>query len=96
MGNALDVNEGNTDERPVHTVTISAFYMDRYEVTKALWDEVRAWAAGRGYTDLPAGGGKGFRHPVQEVSWYDAVKWANARSQRDGRTPVYGNWTYFT
>ena len=87
MGDAF--NEGNADELPVHTVTVSAFYMDRYEVSKALWDEVRTWAAGQGYTDLPVGGGKGPSHPVQEVNWYDAVKWANARSERDGRTPVY-------
>lgn len=40
MGDAF--GEGDSDERPVHTVHVSAFYMDRYEVTKALWDEVAA------------------------------------------------------
>ncbi len=89
MGDAF--TEGGTDERPVHTVTVSAFYMDQYEVTKGLWDEVRIWAddEGLGYTDLPEGGGKGPSHPVHSVNWYDAVKWANARSERDGLTPVY-------
>ncbi len=65
------------------------FYMDRYEVTKTLWDEVRTWASSNGYTDLPAGGGKAANHPVNEVSWYDCVKWCNARSQEAGLTPVY-------
>ena len=23
------------------------------------------------------------------VTWYDAVKWSNARSEKEGRTPVY-------
>lgn len=92
MGDAF--SEGNSSELPVHTVTVSAFYMDQYPVTKALWDEVRDWAEERstgilGYTDLPEGGGKGVSHPVQTVDWYDCVKWANARSERDGLTPVY-------
>ncbi len=29
---------------PVHSVHVSGFYMDKYEVTKALWDEVHRWA----------------------------------------------------
>jgi len=32
--------EGGSDELPVHSVYVSGFYMDKYEVTKALWDEV--------------------------------------------------------
>ena len=28
-------------------------------------------------------------HPVHSISWYDAVKWANARSEKDGFTPCY-------
>jgi formylglycine-generating enzyme required for sulfatase activity len=30
MGDSF--NEGSSDERPVHTVFVSAFYMDQYEV----------------------------------------------------------------
>lgn len=28
-------------------------------------------------------------HPVTEITWYDAVKWCNAYSEMEGRTPVY-------
>jgi formylglycine-generating enzyme len=81
---------GDTDiNAPPVTVTVSAFFMGKYEVTKALWDEVRTWGAANGYTDLRAGGGKASNHPVQTISWFDAVKWCNARSQREGLTPVY-------
>ena len=73
----------------VHTVTLSAFYLDRYEVTKALWDEVYTWATANGYTFDNAGAGTTTTHPVQTVSWYDVVKWLNARSAKEGRTPVY-------
>jgi formylglycine-generating enzyme required for sulfatase activity len=81
---------GDTDSNaPPVTVTVSAFFMGKYEVTKALWDEVRTWGAANGYTDLAEGGGKASNHPVQEIRWFDMVKWCNARSQRDGLTPVY-------
>jgi formylglycine-generating enzyme required for sulfatase activity len=33
--------------------------------------------------------GKASSHPVQTVSWFDVVKWCNARSQKEGRTPAY-------
>jgi formylglycine-generating enzyme required for sulfatase activity/murein DD-endopeptidase MepM/ murein hydrolase activator NlpD len=82
--------EGSASERPVHTVYISAFYMDRREVTKALWDDVATWAASHGY-DISAssGSGKAANHPVQEVTWYECVKWCNARSEKEGLTPCY-------
>ena len=88
MGDAF--NEGDSYERPVHTVYVSAFYMDRYEVTKALWDEVASWAQAHGYDIKPSdGSGKAPNHPVYNVSWYEAVKWCNARSEKEGRTPAY-------
>jgi VWFA-related protein len=86
MGDAID---GMSEAMPVHTVTVSAFYLDKYEVTKALWDEVYTWATAHGYTFDYAGAGTAANHPVQSVSWYDVVKWLNARSEKEGRTPVY-------
>lgn len=88
MGDSL--GDGYSDERPVHAVTVSAFYMDQYEVTKALWDEVASWAVANGYDLNPENGsGKGPDHPVYYVTWYEAVKWANARSEKEGLTPCY-------
>jgi hypothetical protein len=66
-----------------------AFYMDHTEVTKAAWDAVRAWGLTNGYTDLPEGLAQGPTHPVHDVSWYDSVKWCNARSQKEGKSPAY-------
>ena len=88
MGDSFGV--GYDDELPVHTVTVSAFSMDKYEVTKALWDEVATWAAANGYDIGPADGeSKAADHPVGLVSWYEAAKWANARSEKEGLTPCY-------
>jgi formylglycine-generating enzyme required for sulfatase activity len=67
----------------------AAFYMDTHEVTKVLWDAVKNWSDSNGYSYDNSGSGKGTNHPVQGINWYDCVKWCNARSQRDGLTPVY-------
>ncbi len=88
MGNS-DSHVNKPMESPVHEVAVGALYMDKYEVRKSLWDTVKSWAATRGYTDLAAGVGTDGTHPVQTVSWYDCVKWCNARSEMDGLTPVY-------
>jgi formylglycine-generating enzyme required for sulfatase activity len=81
---------GDTDaDAPPVTVTVSPFYLQQTETTKAQWDEVRTWAVSNGYTDLAAGAGKAANHPVQSVSWWDVVKWCNARSEKEGLTPVY-------
>jgi formylglycine-generating enzyme required for sulfatase activity len=88
MGDSVDGYEV-----PVHTVQVSAFYMAKYEVTKTLWDEVRTWGLAHGYMDLAVGNelfsSKAANHPVNSISWYDTVKWCNARSQKDGLTPCY-------
>jgi formylglycine-generating enzyme required for sulfatase activity len=89
-----DKSDGLTDATP-HAVTLSAFYVAKTETTYADWVEVRTWARdaarGAGVYDFGAtlGAGKGDAHPVQTVSWYDVVKWCNAKSEREGLTPVY-------
>ena len=79
----------NGFEIPVHTVYVSGVYMDQTLVTKELWDTVYAWAVENGYTFDNPGLGKAANHPVHSVSWFDAVKWCNARSQKASLAPVY-------
>jgi formylglycine-generating enzyme required for sulfatase activity len=84
-------SEGDTDERPVHTVWLSAFAIATTEVTWAEWKEVRDWAvqAANGYDLTNVGAGKADSHPVNMVSWWEVVKWLNAKSQKESRTPCY-------
>jgi len=76
-------NEGAPDGRelPTHSVHVSAFYMDQYEVIKSLWDEVYQWAITNGYSfDNPGSWAdgqnysKGLNHPVHLINWYDMAK----------------------
>jgi formylglycine-generating enzyme required for sulfatase activity len=86
MGDSLD---GESDALPTVTVNVSAFYMDTNEVSYSQWQSVYDWATNAGYNFDDPGAGKASNHPVQTVSWYDVVKWSNARSQQAGLTPVY-------
>jgi len=79
-----------------YNLTSAPFFMDKYEVTKALWDEVKDWSNNNGYSfdnnlygEGSHGLGKASNHPVVMVSWYDCVKWCNARSEMEMRIPAY-------
>lgn len=85
-------HDGAPDEQPVHTVRLSGFYIDKYEVTVGQYRQfVRAtgaafpdWAEVTRYAETD-------RHPIVNVSWYDAMayaKWA-------GKTlPTEAQWEY--
>ena len=87
MGDSM--NDGDTGGTPRHYVYVSAFYMDKFEIAGTLWVEVKSWAVANGYDFNNVGSAKGTNHPVQTISWYDMVKWCNARSEMRGRAPVY-------
>ena len=89
--NPLAGHEWHTDcyYPATYSLSLDSFYMDRYEVTKALWDEVKDWDGGNGYAYYNVGEGKAPDHPVHTVNWFDCVKWCNARSEKHGRRPVY-------
>lgn len=72
-----------------YSLSVDSFYMDRTEVKFMRWKFVYEWAVEHGYQFDNTGGGKALDHPVQKVNWYDCVKWCNARSEMDGREPVY-------
>jgi formylglycine-generating enzyme required for sulfatase activity len=82
MGSPANEAGRNNDEAQ-HRVTITrAFFMMTKEVTQAAW----ANAMGKNpssYTKC------GDNCPVEKVSWYDAVAYANALSAKDGFTPCY-------
>ena len=89
MGNSV----GDPDLSPVNpsptNVMVSAFYMDETLVSYGQWQSVFNWATNHGYVFDDTGEGNAADYPVEAVNWYDCVKWCNARSQREGLTPVY-------
>ena len=73
-------NDGDGDEKPVHSVTVSSFYIGKYEVTQKQWKDVM----GKNPSNW-----KGDNLPVENVSWYDVVEFCNKLSEREGLTPCY-------
>jgi len=69
--------DGDGDERPVHSVYLDAFWMDQTEVTLARF---REFMAAESYSANPCGNGDDY--PVTCVSWIDAqayCEWAGRR-----------------
>jgi len=64
--------------------------IDPKEVTNGLWDEVVQWASDNnaGYTGLTLKGGDPDM-PASNITYWQAIKWCNARSEMDGLTPAY-------
>jgi len=85
-------NSGDSDEKPVHTVTVKSFSIGKYEVTQKEWYEVMGTTIRQQQT--AAGGskllyGEGDNYPMYYVSWYDAIEYCNKRSIKEGLTPAY-------
>jgi uncharacterized repeat protein (TIGR02543 family) len=68
---------------------VDGFFMGKTEVTWGEWQTVRTWAAANGYDIGSVGAGGGPNRPVTNLNWYHALKWCNARSEKEGLTPVY-------
>jgi formylglycine-generating enzyme required for sulfatase activity len=81
MGDRL--GDGETDEIPVHSVTVSDFYIGRYEITQSEW---------KVYMPLPYfeyDYGIGDNYPIYNESWYDVIVYCNKRSIGEDLTPCY-------
>ena len=79
MGCTKGDGDCSRNEYPVHRVTISHdYYMMKSEVTQKLYNKV-----------YNRSGLKGDSRPVRHVSWYGAVKFANALSVQMGLEECY-------
>ncbi len=76
---------GYSNELPTHQVTLSSFYIGKYEVTQAEYQAVMG--SNPSYYS-------GSDKPVEKVTWYNAVEYCNARSIQEGLTPCYNTNTW--
>ena len=76
-------------EKPVHTVTVSSFYIGRTEVTQDLWESVMGCN--------PSYFKKGGNYPVESVSWNDIqefIRKLNVATGKQYRLPTEAEWEY--
>ena len=72
---------GYDDERPRHRVKLTrGFWMGQTQVTQALWEKVM----GRNPSSF-----KGAQRPVENVSWFDCVRFCNRLSELEGLARAY-------
>ena len=85
------------------TVTLSDFYMSKYEVTKAQYKAIMedtslntlgitadpSYSTLKPKTYVMADGEEDYQRPVENVTWYDAVYFCNLLSKKEGLEPVY-------
>jgi formylglycine-generating enzyme required for sulfatase activity len=74
--------EGDADEKPRHRVYLDAYYIDKHEVTNALYKRFMEAKGQAAPTYWNNGNFNGATQPVVGVSWHDAeayCKWAGKR-----------------
>ena len=81
-------SDADSDEYPVHSVTLSGYYIGMCEVTQELWEAVMG--SNPSYF-------KGAQKPVESVSWNDCKNFIKKLSSLTGRTfrlPTEAEWEY--
>lgn len=87
-GTSEQGDDAQCDERPIHKVTLSNFYIGKYEVTQALWQAVMG--------NNPSYS-KGANRPVEQVSWDDCQVFIcklNNLTNAHFRLPTEAEWEY--
>ncbi len=84
-------------ETPQHDVTVSPFYIGKFNVTQAQWRIVAAWEKIERDLEPDPSGFKGANRPVESVSWFDAVEFCARLAKKAGRAyrlPSEAEWEY--
>ena len=86
-----DAEYSSPNEQPVWHATVTRFYISRYLITNAAYEQFdRSHACKRAQ-------GAGDQHPVVYVSSLDAIKfcnWLSTRERRKYRLPTEAEWEY--
>ncbi|HZK08742.1 MAG TPA: SUMF1/EgtB/PvdO family nonheme iron enzyme [Bacteroidales bacterium] len=102
MGCASEQGDCETDEKPTHQVTVSDFYIGKYEVSQEQWREVMGASTSFGSAHQPALSSPSYFKdcddcPVEMVSWDDVqefIKKLNQKTGKEYRLPTEAEWEY--
>ena len=97
MGSPETEEGSNDDERPQHQVIVPPFFMGKYPITQLQWRTVVALPQIKQPLHPNPSRFKGDNHPVEQVSWKDAVEFCDRLSRhtkRQYRLPSEAEWEY--
>jgi formylglycine-generating enzyme required for sulfatase activity/uncharacterized caspase-like protein len=97
MGSPSNELERESDEGPVHSVTVPEFWMGQFEVTQAQWRQVAAMPKVSIILNEDPSNFKGVDLPVEQVSWDEATEFCSRLSRatkRIYRLPSEAEWEY--
>ena len=78
---------GRDNDETQHKVTLSGFYMGKFPVTQAQYEAVMG-SNPSGFTEAVEGEKKAHL-PVENVTWFDAIRFCNKLSEQSKLEPVY-------
>ena len=88
-GDSTDDDSPRADELPAHEVTLSDFYISKYEVTQAQWIAVMG--------ENPSYFAEGGDYPVENISWGEVQEFLAKLNELTGenyRLPTEAEWEY--
>ena len=97
MGSPGNEPERSDRESPQHKVTVPDFFIGRYLITQVQWRAVASMFQVNRELKADQFEFKGDDRPVENVSWYEAVKFCDLISQHTGRIyrlPTEAEWEY--
>ncbi|MGI0488883.1 formylglycine-generating enzyme family protein [Pantanalinema rosaneae CENA516] len=97
MGSPTDEVERMDREGPQHEVTLGDFFMGMYPITQAQWQAVAAFPQEQQTLDPHPSRFKGEDHPVEQVTWDEAVEFCarlSTKTRRAYRLPTEAEWEY--
>lgn len=87
-GTSEQGDDAGSDEMPIHSVTLSDYYIGKFVVTQALWKAIM----GKNPSEF-----RDDNRPVERVSWNDAQEFIRKLNQKTGanfRLPTEAEWEY--
>ncbi|MGM9843306.1 MAG: formylglycine-generating enzyme family protein [Muribaculaceae bacterium] len=88
-GTAEQGSEADDNEKPTHSVTLSGYYIGKYEVTQKQWKAIMEY--------IPRFIDRGENLPVKDVSWIDCREFIRKLNQLTGKKfslPTEAQWEY--